>query len=74
VKQTLFHVLVHCNHTMDQGRMTWRHGSVLKHIAACLNSALKRLGTVVVVVVAERDISGVNMAIWHHRVMEGLPL
>jgi hypothetical protein len=29
---------------------------------------------VVVVVVAERDISGVNMAIWHLRVMEGLPL
>jgi hypothetical protein len=29
---------------------------------------------VVVVVVAERDISGVNMVIWHHRIMEGLPL
>jgi hypothetical protein len=25
VKQTLFHVLVHCKHTFDQGRLTWRH-------------------------------------------------
>jgi hypothetical protein len=41
VKQTLFHVLVHCNHTMDQGRMTWRHDFVLGHIAGCLKSALK---------------------------------
>jgi len=46
VKQTLFHVLVHCNHTMDQGRMTWRHDSVLKHIAGCLKSALESLSTV----------------------------
>jgi hypothetical protein len=46
VKQTLFHVLVHCNHTMDQGRMTWRHDSVLKHITGCLKSALESLGTV----------------------------
>jgi hypothetical protein len=46
VKQMLFHVLVHCNHTMDQGRMTWRHDSVLKHIAGCLKSALESLGTV----------------------------
>jgi hypothetical protein len=29
---------------------------------------------VVVVVVAERDISGVNVANWHQRVIEGLPL
>jgi hypothetical protein len=43
VKQTLFH----CNLTMDQGRMTWRHDSVLKHIAGYLKSALEsvlRLG------------------------------
>jgi hypothetical protein len=46
VKQTLFHVLVHCNHTMNQRRMTWRHDSVLKHIAGCLNSALESLSTV----------------------------
>jgi hypothetical protein len=46
VKQTLFHVLVHCNHTMDQGRMTWRYDSVLKHIAGCLKSAHEGLGTV----------------------------
>jgi hypothetical protein len=26
--------------------MTWRHGSVLKHIVGCLKSALKSLGTV----------------------------
>jgi hypothetical protein len=45
VKQTLFHVIVHCNHTMDQGRMTWRHDSVLKHIAGCLKSALVSLHT-----------------------------
>jgi hypothetical protein len=46
VKQTLIHVLVHCNHKMDQGRMTWRHDSVLKHIAGCLKSALENLSTV----------------------------
>jgi hypothetical protein len=46
VKQSLFHVLVYCNHTMDQGRMNWRHDSVLKHIAGCLKSALESLGTV----------------------------
>jgi hypothetical protein len=28
----------------------------------------------VVVIVAERDISGLYMAIWHHRVRKGLPL
>jgi hypothetical protein len=46
VKQTLFHVLVHCNYTMDQGRITWRHDSVLKHIAGCLKSAFECLHTV----------------------------
>jgi hypothetical protein len=45
-EQRLFHVLVHFNHTMDQGRMTWRHDSFLKHIAGCLKSALESLGTV----------------------------
>jgi hypothetical protein len=40
VKQTLFHVLVHCKHTLDQGRLTWRHDSVLNQIAGCLKSAL----------------------------------
>jgi hypothetical protein len=46
VKQTLFHVLVHCNHKIYQGRLTWRHDSDLKHIAGCLKSALNSLGTV----------------------------
>jgi hypothetical protein len=46
MKQTLFHVLVHCNHTMDQGGMTWRHDSILKYIAGCLKSALESLSTV----------------------------
>jgi hypothetical protein len=46
VKQTLFHVSVHCNHTMDQGRMTLRHDSILKHIAGCLKSAIESLSTV----------------------------
>jgi hypothetical protein len=46
VKQMLFHVLLHCNHTMDQERITWRHDCVLKHIAGSLKSALKNLGTV----------------------------
>jgi hypothetical protein len=40
VKQTLFHVLVHCKHTLDQGRLTLRQNSVLNHIAGCLKSAL----------------------------------
>jgi hypothetical protein len=31
---------------MDQGRMTWRHDSILKLIASCLKSALKSLSTV----------------------------
>jgi hypothetical protein len=40
VKQTLFHVLVHCKHTLDQRRVTWRHDSILNQIAGCLKSAL----------------------------------
>jgi hypothetical protein len=36
----LFQVLVHCTHTLDQGRLTWRHDSVLNYIAGCLKSAL----------------------------------
>jgi hypothetical protein len=39
VKHTLFHVLVHCKHTLDQGRLTWRYNSVPNHIAGCLKSA-----------------------------------
>jgi hypothetical protein len=46
VKQTLFHVLVHCKHTLDQGTLTWRHDSVLNHIAGCLKSALVGKSTV----------------------------
>jgi hypothetical protein len=46
VKQTLFNVLVHCKHTMDQEWMIWRHDSLLRHIAGCLKSVLKSLGTV----------------------------
>ena len=42
----LFHVLVHCKHTLDQGRLTWRHDSVLNHIAGCLKSALVGKSTV----------------------------
>jgi hypothetical protein len=40
MKQTLFHVLVLYKHTLDQERLTWRHNSVLNHIAGCLKSAL----------------------------------
>jgi hypothetical protein len=40
VKQTLFHVLVYCKPTLDQGRLTWRHNSILNHIVGCLKSAL----------------------------------
>jgi hypothetical protein len=46
VKQTLFHVLAHCKHTYDQGRLTWSHDSVLNHIAGCLKSALVGKSTV----------------------------
>jgi hypothetical protein len=46
VKQTLFHVLVHCKHTLDQRRLTWRHDFVLIHIAGCLKSALVGKSTV----------------------------
>jgi hypothetical protein len=37
-KQTLFHVLVHCKHSLSQGRLTWRHDSILNHITGCLKS------------------------------------
>jgi hypothetical protein len=40
VKQRLFHVLVHCKHTLDQGRLTWRHDSIQNHISGCLKFAL----------------------------------
>jgi hypothetical protein len=40
VKQTLFHVLVHCKHTLVQGRLTWRHDTVLNHMSGSLGSAL----------------------------------
>jgi hypothetical protein len=46
VKQMLFHVPVHCKHTLDQGRLTWRHKSFLNHIAGCLKSALVGNSTV----------------------------
>jgi hypothetical protein len=46
VKQTLFHVLVHCKHTLDQGRLIWRHNYVLNHMASCLKSTLVAKSTV----------------------------
>jgi hypothetical protein len=46
VKQTLFHVLVHYKQTLDQGRLTQRHDSVLNHISGCLKSALVGKSTV----------------------------
>jgi hypothetical protein len=46
VKQMLFHVLVHCKHTLDQGRLTWRHNFILNQIASCLKSALVGKSTV----------------------------
>ena len=46
MKKTLFHVLVHCGYIMDQGKMTWRHDSMLSHIAGCLKSALVSRSTV----------------------------
>jgi hypothetical protein len=46
VKQTLFHVLVHCKHTLGQGRLTWRHDSVLNHIPGCLKSTLVGKSTI----------------------------
>jgi hypothetical protein len=46
VKQELFHVLVHCKYTLDQGRLTWRHNSVLNHVARYLKFALVGKSTV----------------------------
>jgi hypothetical protein len=46
VKQMLFHVLILCNHTLNQGRLTWRHNPVLNHIAGCLKSAFVGKSTV----------------------------
>jgi hypothetical protein len=45
-KQMLFHVLVHCKHSLDQGRLTRRHDSILNHIAGCLKSTLVGKSTV----------------------------
>jgi hypothetical protein len=42
----LFHLLVHCKHSLDQGRLTWRHDSILNHFADCLKSALVGKSTV----------------------------
>jgi hypothetical protein len=39
----LFYVLVHCKHSLDQGRLTWRHNSILNHIAGCLKSSTNEL-------------------------------
>jgi hypothetical protein len=36
----------YCKHTLDQGRLTWRHDSVLNHIMGCLKSALVGKGAV----------------------------
>ena len=33
---TLHHILVGCKHSLDQGRYTWRHDSVLSHIESAL--------------------------------------
>jgi hypothetical protein len=46
VKQMLSHVLVHCKHPLDQGKLTWRHGSILNHITGSLKSALVGKSTV----------------------------
>jgi hypothetical protein len=46
VKQMLFHVLVHCKHTLDQERLTWRHDSILNHIVGCPKSTLVGKSTV----------------------------
>jgi hypothetical protein len=40
------HVLIHCKHALDQERLTWRHDSVLNHIAGCLKSALVGKSTI----------------------------
>jgi hypothetical protein len=44
--QMLFYVLVHCKNSLDQGRLTWRHNSILNQIAGCLKSALVDKSTV----------------------------
>jgi hypothetical protein len=46
VKQTLSMFLFIVTSRMDPGRMTWRHKSVLKHIASCLKSDLESMSTV----------------------------
>jgi hypothetical protein len=45
-KHTLFYLLALCKQTLDQGRLTWRHDSVLNHIADCLKSAVVVKSTV----------------------------
>ena len=39
--QTLLHVLSNCSTSLDQGRYTWRHDSVLLHIVEMARSNLK---------------------------------
>ena len=38
--QTLAHVLSNCSVALDQGRLTWRHNSVLSSIIACIRPIL----------------------------------
>jgi hypothetical protein len=52
-KPCLRHVLVHCKHTLDQGRLTWRHNFILNHIADCLKSAL--LGKITIELYCDLD-------------------
>jgi hypothetical protein len=42
----VFVLRVRCKHSLDLGRLTWRHDSVLNHIASCLKSALVGKSTV----------------------------
>ena len=38
--QTLAHVLSNCSVALDQGRLTWRHNSVLSSIISCVRPNL----------------------------------
>jgi hypothetical protein len=52
-------------HKSDQGRITWRHSSILNHIAGCLKSALVGKSTV------ERDLEGLHEPGWREHLGAG---
>ena len=57
-RETLHHVLNHCSVALDQGRFTWRHNNVLRHIVEVARSGIHRNVEVVSDTVIYSDLAG----------------